>query len=57
MSVAATVTILVLLVAGLASLVAAVAVRLYLDMARAWDEWERHEAERFREWRKDQNGR
>lgn len=47
----ATVTILALTVAFAASMIAAVAVRLYLDMARAWDEWERQEEERFREWR------
>ena len=52
----ATTVILVLLVAGLASLIAAVAVRLYLDMARAWDEWERQEEERFGEWR-EKHGR
>ena len=53
----ATTLLLVLLAAGLPLLAAVLASWIYLDYARAWAEWERHEAERFREWRKDQNGR
>ena len=45
------VVFLALLAACLPLLVGTVPAWIYLDYARAWAEWERHEAERFRHWK------